>query len=69
MSLDKSISSGKDKRKPFYGSKAVDQSCRDKTCPWCRGNATHKNERRKPFDDNNEAHDNPADVIVGEGGK
>jgi hypothetical protein len=49
MSLDKAIQSGKEKRKPYRGAKAVDRSCRDKTCPWCKGNAQHRNRRREPL--------------------
>jgi hypothetical protein len=42
MSLDKSIKSGKEHRKPYYGSKAFDPSCRTKRCPFCRSNKTYK---------------------------
>lgn len=39
MSLDKSISSGKEHRKPYRGSKSVDKTCRNNGgCPWCEGN-------------------------------
>lgn len=53
MSLDKSIKYGKEKRKPYYGSKAIDRSCRNhgggrKTqCPWCLGNRLHHNNVRE----------------------
>ena len=50
MSLDKAIESGKEKRKPYRGWKAVSQSCRDNTCPWCAGNLRHKHNRRIPQD-------------------
>ena len=50
MSLDKAIKSGKEKRKPKRGSKAVDSSCDNHgSCPWCQGNRKHKNEKRKPY--------------------
>lgn len=29
MSLDKSIEHGKEKRKPYYGAKAIDRTCRN----------------------------------------
>ena len=41
MSLDKAIEHGKEKRKPYYGSKAFDCSCRNHgTCSWCLSNRT-----------------------------
>lgn len=43
MSLDKGIKHGKEKRKPYYGSKAVDPACRNhKSCVWCRRGRLHK---------------------------
>ena len=43
MSLDKAIEHGKEKRKPYRGSKAIDHTCRNHGgCPWCEGNRTHK---------------------------
>ena len=43
MSLDKAIEHGKEHRKPFRGSKAIDPSCRNHGgCPWCEGNRLHK---------------------------
>jgi len=48
MSLDKSIKSGKEKRKKYRGSKAVDCTCRNGgTCPWCIGNRQYKNKKRE----------------------
>lgn len=39
MSLDKSIKSGKEHRKPLRGGKAVDGSCaNNKSCPQCYSN-------------------------------
>jgi hypothetical protein len=47
MSLEKAIKSGKEKRKPYYGSKAFDWSCRNHgTCKWCEDNRTYKNKKR-----------------------
>lgn len=43
MSLDKAIEHGKEKRKPYYGSKAIDHTCRNHGgCPWCEENRKHK---------------------------
>ena len=48
MSLDKSIQSGKEHRKPYRGAKAVDATCRNHgSCKWCEGNRTHKNDKRE----------------------
>lgn len=49
MSLDKAIKHGKEKRKPYRGSKAFDRSCADNTCPWCLGNKLHRNNKRNPI--------------------
>lgn len=41
MSLDKAIKHGKEKRKPYKGSKAFDHTCRNHGgCPWCERNRT-----------------------------
>lgn len=43
MSLDKAIMHGKEKRKPYRGSKAIDKTCRNHgSCAWCRENRLHK---------------------------
>ena len=48
MSLDKSIEYGKEHRKPYRGSKAVDSTCRNHGgCGWCEGNRTYKNKKRQ----------------------
>ena len=48
MSLDKSIQSGKEHRKPYRGAKAIDATCRNHgSCKWCEGNRTHKNDKRE----------------------
>lgn len=39
MSLDKAITHGKEHRKPYYGTKAIDGSCRNHgSCEICKGN-------------------------------
>lgn len=44
MSLDKSIKSGKERRKSYRGSKSFDSSCRTGgSCGWCRSNRMKKN--------------------------
>jgi hypothetical protein len=47
MSLDKAIKSGKEKRKEYRGSEAVDPSCRHGgDCPHCKKNRQYKNKKR-----------------------
>lgn len=46
MSLNKSIQSGKEHRKPYRGAKAIDSTCRNHgSCKWCKENRTHKNDK------------------------
>lgn len=48
MSLDKSIKSGKEHRKPYRGAKSIDSTCRNHgSCGWCHGNRTHKNDKQE----------------------
>lgn len=48
MSLDKSIQSGKEHRKPYRGGKAIDKTCRNHGgCDWCLRNRTHKYDKHK----------------------
>lgn len=48
MSLNKSIAHGKEHRKPYWGAKAIDRTCRNHgSCGWCKGNRTYKNDKRK----------------------
>ena len=48
MTLDKSIRSGKERRKPYRRSKAFDRTCRNHgSCPWCRQNRLYNNRRRE----------------------
>lgn len=43
MALDKAIKSGKEHRKPYYGSKVIDRTCRNHGgCPWCEENRKYK---------------------------
>ena len=49
MSLDKAIAHGKEKRRPYHGSKAFDKTCRNHgSCPWCAENRQHKFRDKKP---------------------
>ena len=46
MSLDKAIEHGKEKRKPYYGCRAIDPSCRNHgTCEWCLNNRLYRSRR------------------------
>lgn len=46
MSLDKAIKHGKEKRKPYTGSKAIDRTCRNRgSCGWCWENRQYHNLR------------------------
>lgn len=48
MSLDKAVSSGKEKRKPYSGAKAIDQHCRNHgDCKWCLNNRLYSSTRRE----------------------
>jgi hypothetical protein len=49
MSLDKSIASGKEHRKPYYHSGRFDKTCRPHgSCPYCRDNRLHKSKASEP---------------------
>jgi hypothetical protein len=49
MSLDKAIEHGKERRKPYYGSKAIDATCRNHgSCKWCEQNRKHKFRDKRP---------------------
>lgn len=48
MSLDKAIKYNKEHRKPYYGSKAVDPSCRNHGgCDWCEENRAYQSNKEK----------------------
>lgn len=48
MSMDKAIKHGKEHRKPYRGSKAIDRTCRNHGgCGWCKENRTHKCDKQK----------------------
>ena len=52
MALDKAIVHGKEHRRPYYGSKAIDQTCRNHGgCPWCKENRKHKFRDKHPAED------------------
>lgn len=59
MSLDKSIAHGKEHRKPYRGSKAIDPTCRNHGgCPWCEENRKHKfRDKEKDYRDRLQADD------------
>jgi hypothetical protein len=43
MGMEKAIASGKEHRKPYRGSKAIDCTCRNHgSCGWCLGNRMYK---------------------------
>ena len=47
MSLDKGIEHGKEKRKKYKGSKAIDKTCRNHGgCPWCLENRMYQDLKR-----------------------
>ena len=44
--LDKAIASGKEHRKPYRGSKAIDCTCRNHgSCIWCRNNRLYSRKK------------------------
>lgn len=52
MSLDKAIKYGKEHRKPYFGSKSIDGTCRNHGgCPWCERNRLYKNIKRIQYMD------------------
>lgn len=55
MSLDKAIKHGKEHRKPYKGSKAIDCTCRNHgSCPWCMENRKHKFRDKHPTEKDGE---------------
>lgn len=52
MSLDKAILYGKEKRKPYYGTKSIAASCRNHgSCTYCKNGRLHKTRRMKEASD------------------
>ena len=50
--LDKAIKYMKEKRQKYFGSKAIDRTCRNNgSCPYCRDNRLHKYKRQQPIED------------------
>ena len=48
MSLEKAIKHGKEKRKPYQGSKRFDRTCRNHgSCKYCENNRLHSSKRRR----------------------
>jgi len=46
--LDKAIEHKKEHRKPYYGAKAIDCTCRNHgSCLWCKENRLYKNIKRE----------------------
>jgi ferredoxin len=51
MALDKAIEHGKEKRKVYYGAKAIDKTCRNHgNCITCQNKVKYKKNRQKPID-------------------
>ena len=47
MSLNKAIAHGKEHRKPYYGSKNFDKTCRNHGgCGWCEGNRMYSTRKK-----------------------
>lgn len=52
MSLDKAIEHGKERRRKYRGSKAIDSTCRNHgNCPACQNSRKHKQQRQEPAPD------------------
>jgi hypothetical protein len=52
MSLDKSIKSGKEKRKQYRGRKAIDSTCRNHgSCEACKCSRERKIKKREPIEE------------------
>ena len=59
MSLDKAIKYGKEKRRPYTGSKTIDYSCRNHgSCPYCKENRLHKFRDKHPTEKDDEVEEN-----------
>ena len=52
MSLDKAIEHKKERRKQYYGAKAIDHTCRNHgSCDYCRDGRLHNNMVRQDIID------------------
>ena len=50
MSLDKAIAHKKEFRKPYFGAKAVDKTCRNHgTCDWCKDNRLYNTNKQLEY--------------------
>lgn len=48
MGLEKAIEHGKEKRKPYYGTKSFARSCRNHGgCDYCKGSRLHSSNKRE----------------------
>jgi hypothetical protein len=48
MSLKQAIEHGKEHRKPYHDSRAIDKTCRSHgSCPWCIGRRKHNSRVRE----------------------
>ena len=48
MSMEKAILSGKEKRKLYRGSKAIDHTCRNHgSCKWCENNRKYSHLKKE----------------------
>lgn len=60
MSLDKAIEHGKEHRRPYTGSKAIDRTCRNHgSCPVCEGNRLYSSRKRAEAMKSREEEDTP----------
>lgn len=65
MSLNKAIEHGKEHRKPYRKSKAIDKSCRNHGgCPWCKANRMYQITKEKLRTEWNEHHANTALIDI-----
>lgn len=67
MSLDKAILHGKEHRKPYHGSKAIDRTCRNHGgCDWCEENRKYSTIKRKAaMDDRKEEYETATEPVQG----
>lgn len=52
MSLNKAIKYGKEHRKPWHDSRAIDATCRSHgSCPWCKASREYKLKKQMRLDE------------------